>query len=233
MKRLYFLSILFLFGTITHLTAQTIYADRPTQGLSARTTSGFVLESGASLNDDINTIGQVYLRFGVAENLELQFNAGSLFFSDGEADVSTQAALLKYQLHNDGKTIISGAVRTIIPFINPDDGVEDFSTRISVLGDFIFSPKFMLNANLGYGEFFEDIDNGSINISVIPFFDISNSSALYAGYTGFWNIDDFDSSVDIIELGITYNLNPSFQIDAGIESRESTAFINVGIAKAF
>ncbi|RNC83272.1 MAG: hypothetical protein ED557_11275 [Balneola sp.] len=232
MKRFFSLSMIFLFGTIIHTNAQTLYSDRPGDGYSARTTSGFVLEAGGSLNDDISDIGQLHLRFGVGKNAELQFDAGSVVFANDESDLTSQAALFKYQFHNDGKIILTGLVRTVLPFINQDDLEEDFSTRIGILADFNFSPKFMLNANLGYGEFFNDIDDGSFNFNVTPFIDLTNTTALYFGYAVLW-YDDSDADTDKLEIGIAHKLDRSFQLDVGIMDIEGTTYLNFGIAKAF
>ncbi len=232
MKRFFILSTIFFFGTTLQVNAQTLYADRPAEGYSARTTSGFVLEAGGSLNEDIIDIGQLHLRFGVGQKSELQFNAGSVLFRDSESDLSAQAALFKYQFHNDGKIILAGVVRTVLPFINQDDAIEDFSTRIGVLADFNFTPQFMLNANLGYGEFFDDIDNGSFNLSLTPFVDITDNTALYLGYAVLW-FEDSDNGIDNLQAGIAHKLDRSFQIDAGLSSIEGTTYLNFGIAKAF
>ncbi len=215
------------------MNAQTLYADRPADGYSARTTSGFILEAGASLNDDISEVGQVFLRFGVGDKAELQFAAGSVLFFNDESELGPQAGLFKYQFYNDGKIILAGLVRTILPFINQDDNIEDFSTRFSVLADFNFSPKFMLNTNLGYGEFFDDVDNGTFNLSITPFVDISNNTALYFGYAVLWDEDDSDRNIDNLQIGITHKLDRSFQLDVGLSSLEDTTYLNFGIAKAF
>ena len=229
-------ALLILIGFTSSVTiGQQISADRPGAGFSTFTVPAktIYLESGASISSDFSDIGQLFLRTGLSSDLEIQFNAGSLFFIDGvdKPRVAVQSLALKYSLGSfqDEKLNLSLFSRTNLPFFNDD--YEYYLTRFMILGDYSISDIWGLNSNFGYGDFVDGLDNGSFNFNITPGFSINDNTGAYFGYAVTF---DENFSSDLIEAGMVHFLNPSFQLDAGfIYSDGDDLFLTIGIAKRF
>ncbi|MFA5667957.1 MAG: hypothetical protein WC967_01845 [Balneolaceae bacterium] len=235
-NRLLTLFLLILCFSSTSLFAQdNISSDRPGAGYGTFVvpTQTLFLEAGGFLNKNINDFGQLYLRTGLMNNLEVQFNAGSLLFIDGvdKAQVSSQSIALKYALgsfQND-RLNLSLFSRTNLPFLNSN--YEYYLTRFMVLADFSINDSWALNSNFGYGDFVNGIENGSFNFNLTPSVAINNQTAAYFGYAVTF---DENFSSDIVEGGVTYLLDSSFQLDAGlIYGNGDNLYFTFGIAKRF
>lgn len=215
--------------------AQNISADRPGAGYGTFTVPAktVYLESGASISGDFSDIGQIFLRTGLSEDLEIQFNAGSLLFIDGADNprVSVQSLALKYSLGSfqDDKLNLSFLSRTNLPFFNDD--YEYYLTRFMVLADYSINETWGLNSNFGYGDFFDGLNNGSFNFNITPGFSVNENTAAYFGYAVTF---DENFSSDLIEAGMVHFLDSSFQLDAGfIYSDGDDLYLTLGVAKRF
>ncbi|MEO9887475.1 MAG: hypothetical protein ABJR05_09285 [Balneola sp.] len=227
-------ALLILIGLTSSVTfGQRISADRPGAGFSTFTVPSktLYLESGASISSDFSDIGQVFLRTGLSDDLEIQFNVGSLLFIDGvdKPRVAVQSLALKYSLGSfaEEKLNLSLYSRTNLPFFNND--YEYYLTRFMILGDYSINDTWGINSNFGYGDFVDGLNNGSFNFNITPGFSVNDNTAAYFGYAVTF---DENFSSDLIEAGMVHFLNPSFQLDAGfIYSDGDDLFLTIGIAK--
>ncbi len=235
-NRLVTLFLLIFCVSSTALFAQeTISTDRPGAGYGTFTVPSktLLLEAGGSIGDNVIDFGQLYLRTGLMENLEIQFNVGSLLFIDGVdgARVGSQSFALKYALGSfaNQKLSLSLFSRTNLPFLNSN--YEYYFTRFMVLADYSINDTWALNSNFGYGDFLNGLENGSYNFNLTPSVSINNNTAAYFGYAVTF---DENFSSDLIEGGVTYLLDSSFQLDAGLiyDSAENL-YLTIGIAKRF
>ncbi|XWN36395.1 MAG: hypothetical protein ROO71_10595 [Balneola sp.] len=225
-------SLIFLTSSVTY--GQRISADRPGAGFGSYTVpvGKVYLESGASINKDFSDVGQLYLRTGVTENFEVQFNAGTVLLPNGgDAQVGSQAILLKYGLgtFSDDKLSLAISSRTNLPFLNSND--EYYFTRVNLIGDYSLNKTWSLNSNLGYGDFLDGFGNGSFNFNITPAVIINEKSDIYFGYAVLFD-ENFTS--DLVEAGVDYFVNDSFKLDAGfVYSDGDDLFLTFGIAKRF
>ena len=227
--------VILLLTSSAAIAQDNISADRPGAGYGTFTVPAktLFLESGASIGSDFSDIGQVFLRTGLSENLEIQFNAGSLYFIDGldKPRVGVQSLALKYSLGSfqEDKLNVSLLSRTNLPFFNDD--YEYYLTRFMILADYSINDTWGLNSNFGYGDFVNGLNNGSFNFNITPGFSINENTAGYFGYAVTF---DENFSSDLIEAGMVHFLNPSFQLDAGfIFTDGDNLFLTFGIAKRF
>lgn len=225
--------LIFLTTSIAH--GQQISADRPGAGFGTFTVpvNTLYLESGASVSRDFSDVGQLFLRTGLSKNLEAQLGVGSLLFIDGvdKARVAVQSLAFKYGLGSfaDEKLNLSLFSRTNLPFFNDD--YEYYLTRFMILGDYSINEMWGINSNFGYGDFVGRLDNGSFNFNITPGVSVNENTSAYFGYAVTF---DENFSSDLIEAGIQYFANDSFQLDAGfIYSDGDDLFITLGVAKRF
>jgi hypothetical protein len=224
-----------IFLTSSLAFGQRISADRPGAGFGTFTVPAntLYLESGASISSDFSDIGQIFLRTGLSEDLEIQFNAGSLLFIEGvdKPRVAVQSIAFKYGLGSfaDEKLNLSLFSRTNLPFFNDD--YEYYLTRFMILGDYSINEDWGVNSNFGYGDFVDGLNNGSFNFNITPGVSINENTAGYFGYAVTF---DENFSSDLIEAGVQHFLNDSFQLDAGfIYSDGDDLFLTLGVAKRF
>jgi len=223
-----------IFLTTSLAYGQRISADRPGAGYGSYTvpTGIFYIESGASLNKDLSDVGQLYLRTGITEDLEAQLNAGTVFFPNGgDPSVGAQALIFKYGLgaFAEDKLSLALSSRTNLPFLNSN--YEYYLTRFNVIGDYTFNETWSLNSNFGYGDFLNGIENGSFNFNATPGIVVNENTLAYFGYAV---VFDENFSSDLIEAGIQYFVDDSFQLDGGfIFSDGDNLFLTLGIAKRF
>lgn len=227
--------VVLLLTSSVAIAQDNISADRPGAGYGTFTVPAktLFLESGASIGSDFSDIGQVFLRTGLSENLEIQFNAGSLYFIDGvdKPRVAVQSLALKYSWGSfqEDKLNLSLLSRTNLPFFNDD--YEYYLTRFMILADYSINDTWGLNSNFGYGDFVNGLNNGSFNFNITPGFSINENTAGYFGYTVTF---DENFSSDLIEAGMVHFFNPSFQLDAGfIFTDGDNLCLTLGIAKRF
>jgi len=211
-----------------------ISADRPGAGYSASTVPAkmFYVEAGASINEGQSDIGQFFLRTGLSKDFEFQLNTGSLLFVDAldKPRVSAQSLAFKYSIgaFQDNKLQLSFFSRTNLPVFNDD--FEYYLTRFMVLGDYSVNDIWSINSNFGYGDFVNGLKNGSFNFNITPGFSINEHTG---GYFGYAVIFDENFSNDLVEGGIVYFLDNSFQVDGGFIYTPNDLFVSFGVAKSF
>lgn len=217
------------------LTAQSLPADRPGLGFTSGLTEkgDLILESGTTLRSGSATIGEFYLKTGVHKTLELQFHTGSLLWNTtaGSTNRSTPAFLAKYQPDLDlpeemGLTLLA---RTLLPVLDPN--TSSWLTQVLVLADYQFTDVFSLSVNAGYGDFVNDIGDGTFTFTTNPGLIISPQLSVYTGYGWF---GDANSSYTVIEGGATYLIQSRMQLDAGFRfDSNETAYLTAGLIVGF
>lgn len=233
-NRLLLLALMILLSSSAIIAQDIISADRPGAGYGTYTvpTKTFYIESGLSLNETVTDFGQLYVRTGLTDKLEIQFGAGSLLFIDGvdKPRVAVQSVAFKYNVGSfqDEKLNVSLVSRTNLPFFNSD--YEYYFTRFILLGDYSINDTWAVNSNFGYGDFLNGFENGSFNFNVTPGVSIQDNLAAYFGYAVTF---DENFSSDLIEGGIQYFLNNTLQLDGGIILDGNNLYITAGIAKSF
>ncbi len=218
----------------TSAAQETVPADRPGAGFTTLTTpkNAFVVETGFLAGPESADIGLLFLKTGLSDRLELQFNAGSIVFNtnSGESRVSSQSVAFKYHLGTglEDQLRISLYSRTVLPFLNEND--EYWSTRLMVLADYS-KGAFSVNSNLGYGDFVDDISGGSTNFSFTPALSISQGLNFYIGYSLLRN--DL-MSYSFVESGFSYLAHPKLQLDIGLQlDSDNALFAGGGLATSF
>jgi hypothetical protein len=234
MKNLSLLFALILCSSLTY--AQNAFSpDRPGFGYGSNTTAPgmFGLEAGITHSEFGTNIGEIFVRAGLTDAFEIQFEAGSVFIdSDGESSRSSQHILLKHKLYTtrDGAFQLSVLNRTTLPFLNENE--SEYFTEFFALADFSLSPKFSINSNLGYGNYiFSDFDNDHIYFTINPGYVLTPGTSVYAGL-GYAENEFFDTIN--YEFGIAHLIHPNSQVDLGfVFDNESNPFIKAGIATRF
>jgi len=189
---------------------------------------------------DQYSFGQVLLRTGLSDRVELQGQLNSYVFLDvagveldGFQDIGIG---LKTDLLNaSDRKPLDLSVLTSLSF---PTGSDDFSNdevipSIVLLGNLAISDQWSLDSNLGYTFQFDDLD-GQWLFTLTPATAIPgpDNLGLYFGYAGFYTSVD---SRHFIEAGLTLLTAPGFQLDlnSGLELEDGDAFIGIGAAKRF
>jgi len=223
-----------------------IAPDRPGIGSGTHTVEqgSLYLEGGVQYFGtefiDQYSFGQVLLRTGLSERVELQGQLNSYVFLDvagveldGFQDIGIG---LKTDLVNaSDRKPLDLSVLTSLSF---PTGSDDFSSNevipsIVLLGNYGLNDQWSLDSNLGYTFQFDDLD-GQWLFTLTPATAIPGSGnlGLYVGYAGFYTSAD---SRHFIEAGLTLLTAPGFQLDlnSGLELEDGDAFSGIGAAKRF
>lgn len=233
-------AILFISFTLisANLVAQeSIQADRPGFGFSSSITPKgmFGLEGGATISEFGTNIGELFVRYGLMNNFEVQFEAGSIFFADGRnSEFSDQFVLLKYNFYsNSDKSLkLSLLNRTLIPLPFSGEGFEDIPIQFFLLSDIAISNEFAVNTNIGYGNIiFSDFNIDNYFFTINPSYQISPNTSSYLGFAYVENeFFDFKN----YEIGVAHLINSDTQIDLGLViDEESDVYLQIGIATRF
>lgn len=234
MKNLSLLFALILCSSSTF--AQNAFSpDRPGFGYGSNTTAPgmFGLEAGITHSEFGTNIGEIFVRAGLTDALEAQFEIGSLFIDgDGNTQQSLQFAILKYKVFSstDGSFQFSVLNRTSLPFLNED--ADEYFTQIIALADFALTPELSVNTNIGYGNFiFSDFDSPAFYFTINPGYVITPGTSVYMGLA--YNETEFFDSTDF-EFGIAHLIHSESQIDLGIVFDDDfNPFLKAGIATRF
>ena len=222
--------------------------DRPGIGSGTYVTQPgvFGIETGVQLsaNEFVNQfdIGQMLLRIGVIEKLELRallnsYSTQSFEQSDvsnsGFQDVGLAA---KYNILTSPE---SGSSVSALAKISLPVGASAFSNSEVVstaflLADQSVSDHFAVSVNTGYTFPVGSLD-GNWLLTVTPSVSIPGAEhiGVYAGYAGINNPESTDQHY--IEGGATITVNDGAQLDinAGYEMENESFFIGLGFAQGF
>lgn len=230
-----------LFIPVIAAQAQTTFApDRPGLGDGSYVLHPQVLylELGieydhASVIDQFN-FGQIMLRYGLVQNVELRVSLNSYVVEDGpvsnESGFTDPGLGLKFNLFNDPESplVLSGLVSVSIPAGYSPFTDDNWVPSAALLADYQISNYWSINSNLGYS-----LNPGVFMFTLTPGFAIGESN--YAGYFGY---AAFLSSVDdqqFIEGGITRLVGEYIQLDinGGVDVPSGDFFVGAGFAHQF
>ncbi|WP_018127450.1 hypothetical protein [Balneola vulgaris] len=224
-----------LFPAITNA-QNAIAPDRPGAGYSSSIveSGSLYLEGGVFTDTDYTDFGQLFIRTGLAQDLELQFNLGSLEFVEGrdKALVTSQSIALKYgfgTFGEDQNINFSVLARMNLPFLN--ENYEYYYTRFLAIADISLNDNWGVNTNFGYGDFLNEFGDGNFNFNFTPGVSLNESTSAYFGYAVTFD-SDFNNS--FLEGGLTHLVDESLQLDAGLILNDNNdLFLTFGIAKRF
>lgn len=244
--------------------AQTITADRPGLGDRAATVSGqtFQVELGyvfnsngfrpevgpgfAALSDNTHELGQLLVRYGVTDAVELRGGIGSYVFNespvnDGYPGTSVGTKIRLF--HSEVSTLTGMATLAIPTGTGPYDAVNDRARQ---------QVKLNYNGQLGTGvslginagtRFYYDActqNDRAVEWLFIPTlkFGVTESTNAYVGYGGYYNEG---LNANWVEGGLTFrtgantqlDLNTGLRVDDNLPNDEEAFFIGVGLAHRF
>ncbi len=248
MKKVLSFVVLFLFG-LHIIKAQNFSPDRPGIGNGSFITPENILglEAGAQFrtNDFVNQIslGQLLLRYGVQEKLELRATLGSFTSStvtllggeQTDSGIQDMAIGAKYNfLSGEGRPNVSGLFNLSLPVGSDAFTSDEFVPTLGVLADHSLDDMWGLSSNLGYNFGVGDLDDSWL-FTLTPGFSIPSNEHMagYFGYAGMYYGNGFNQHW--LEAGGTYVLEEGAQLDMnlGFEAEGETFFIGAGFAKGF
>lgn len=248
MKKILSLFVLFIIG-LNIVQAQNFSPDRPGIGNGSFITPENMLglEAGAqfSTNDFVNgfSIGQLLLRYGIEENLELRATLGSYTSSTvtllgGErtdSGIQDMAIGAKYNfLSGEGRPNVSGLFNLSLPVGADAFTNDEFVPALGVLADHSLNDMWGISSNLGYNFGVGDLDDSWL-FTLTPGFSIPSRDSIagYFGYAGMYFGEGFNQHW--LEAGGIYVLDEGAQLDVnlGYETEGETFFIGAGFAKGF
>jgi len=248
MKKILSIIVLLLVG-LQLANAQTYSPDRPGIGNGSFITPKNMLglEAGLDFTTDnfINqfSIGQLLLRYGVTEKLELRANLGSYISQDveltggdatysGFTDISIGG---KYNFVSGvDQPNVSALAQVSLPVGSDEFTSDEVVPTLAVLADHSLNEIWSISSNLGYNFGVGDLDDSWL-FTLTPGFTVPDNESLggYFGYAGMYYGDGFNQHW--LEGGVTYGLKSGTQLDAnlGYETEGEIFFIGLGIAKGF
>jgi len=221
---------------------EVIAADRPGLGSgSAVVDPGILqLEAGAQWaqqgEEDLYSLGQVLLRIGLSERLEIQGFGNSLVIrrdvedtGEGFEDVAL-GAKLNLLTRGPGDATVSILGQVNLPTGSQEFGSDESVPAATLLTDLSLSETLGLGANLGLSGFASDVEE-QLFVSLTPSLSFPDhpSLGLYGGYAGF-----FADSGDMhyAEAGITWlgSDNQQLDLNGGVNLESGDLFLGAGLA---
>lgn len=237
-------ALLFLGVQLTQ--AQNYSPDRPGIGNGSYITPAGMLglEAGFQFsNTDLNEqydFGQLVLRYGISEKLELRALLGSYTTVDQEllggsrsfSGFQDMSFGIKYNLlSKQGNTNVSALAEVSLPLGSDEFTSDETIPSLGLLLDHALNENFGISSNLGYRFSAGNIDDSWL-FTLTPGFAISNNVNGYFGYAGNY-YGDFEQHW--VEGGFTYGMEGGAQLDLnfGYDTENEIAFVGIGIAQGF
>lgn len=247
MKPMWLLSLLLIFSPLwlAHGDEPPLVTDRPdfTESATSVAVGSWQFEFGYTYekNDEAkdHTVGELLVRFTLIDKLEFRLGVNSFRIAeyggvrfDGLEDMDLG---FKYALAPDKVAVI---VSTSVP-----TGASAF--RVSKLQPTVVlalardvSDTVSLGVNLGYTRASDgDVSIDEFSASAAAGIGLTDKLGLFVEYFGFYYSKDDGENQHFADAGLTYLVNPTFQLDirAGriLNKGESTFFIGIGAVKRF
>ena len=224
--------------------------DRPDATESAVTVAVgvFQLESGYTFDkvDDvkIHSLGEILLRVGVADILELRFGINSYQWARGQAGINHGSTVgLKLRLlDNEGKTGLGSPQVAVLASTSVPTGSSLMSQnkiepemRLSVSWD--LSERLALGTNFSYSytnEVAVDTRSHEAGATLSLGIALTDSWGAYAEYFGAYTIVRDGPREDYVNGGVTFLVERDFQLDArigyGLNGLADDFFVGFGSA---
>lgn len=235
------------FFVVTTVQAQSFSPDRPGIGNGSFITPQNVigLEAGVQYtttesSDQIN-IGQVLLRYGVMEKLELRALINSYVSTTFDGPVESisgfqdMSAGLKYNfIGGNRSTSVSGLVEFSFPVGSDEYTNDEVVPSMVILADQSLNETWGITSNFGYNFGPGSLDDNWF-YTFTPSFSFPSKEYItgYFGYAGMYFGNSFNRHW--LEGGMTYALKSGAQLDInlGYETEGEVLFIGAGFAKGF
>ncbi|NBV41179.1 transporter [bacterium] len=220
--------------------AQNIITDRPdftesTETVGSRTVQ---LETGYTYTGDsggTHTLGEVLVRYGVIGDLELRFILPSYQIQSDVSGFSDSGIGFKYAI-SKGKTGIpdlSVIFETSLP--TGETGFRDSDPQITtkLCMGWEIDDRLSGASNLNFGWAGSGDERFTQIAATLSFgYSLSDSTGMYTEYYGFFPNQKLGNNGHLINMGLTYLVNPNFQLDIriGKSITDSSWFIGTGVA---
>lgn len=230
---------------MTAATPGTVHAqiapDRPGFGDGSAVVSDqtFQTELGYALGVNGRTtheLGQVLLRYGVRDFLELRGGIGSYVVSEGRDGYNGTSVGAKVRLWRSNLAQLSGVASTNLPtgtgpFDSPDDRVRQ-DLRLAFDGALGDGLALTVNGGLSFN-YTDDAGTAWLFIPTLSTF-LNDRTGLYVGYAGFYR-ENVNASW--VEAGLSYLTSPDTQIDFNtglrVDEDSNRAFFGIGLSHRF
>lgn len=238
-------SVVFLFIPVAAVQAQTTFSpDRPGLGNGSFVAQPgmFYIELGAEYDDlgDISqyNFGQILVRYGVAQNVELRLAVNSFTIQNlprrNQTGMVDPGLGLKINLYHNPETSlnISGLASVSIPAGYSPFTDNLWKPTLTLLLDYQLSRHWAVNSNLGYSL----VPSGEPDVlifTVTPGFTIAKTN--FAGYFGYAAFISSVNSRHYLEAGFTRIIGDSMQVDinGGVNLAGVSFFVGTGLALMF
>jgi len=242
MKKILFTAVIVFLGSQIGF-AQSYLSDRPGIGNGSFITPKKMLglESGVQYSNTEMTdqfdIGQLLLRYGLSNSLEVRASLGS--YSRLKTDLRRESSTfdgfqdiglgLKYNLiSGNGLPTVSALAEVSLPVGSEYFTNEDTVPSVGLLADYSLTDQFAIASNIGYSFTTENV-NDSWLFTITPGFSITNTIGGFVGYAGNY-FDGYEQHW--VEGGFTVSLENGVQLDGnfGYDTENDIVFLGAGFA---
>lgn len=212
--------------------------DRPgfSDGSSVVSPRTFQAEMGYALSANGGTaheLGQLLLRYGLNDAVELRGNINSLVFEDGSDGYSGTGVGAKVRLWRSTLAQLSAVATTSLPTGTGSFDTADDRARQTLRLAFDGALGSGLSMTVNGGISFYYTDDAGTQWLFIPTLNTSLNAqtGLYVGYAGFY-AESFDGHW--VEGGLTYLVSPNTQLDVngGLRLNEDANLVTLGLGLA-
>lgn len=220
-----------------------IAADRPGFGDGTATVAPGTFQAGlgyAFNGNGINSqeLGQLFLRYGVTDALELRGAVGSYVINESPVDdgYAGTGVGAKLRLFQNETSALSGVATLGLPtgtgaFDTPDDRARQ---TLKLAFDGALGEGLTLSVNGGASFFYTD--DSAVEWLFIPTlsFGLTDDVGAYVGYAGFY---DDGPNANWVEGGLTLLTSPDTQLDVNtglrVDDNGDDFFVGLGVAHRF
>jgi len=218
-----------------------ISADRPGFGDGTATVAPGTFQAGLGYAVNGNGItshelGQLFLRYGVTDALELRGGVGSYEVTDGENGYNGTGVGAKLRLFQNETSALSGVATLGLPTgTGAFDAVDDRARQtVKLAYDGALGDGLTLSVNGGASFFYTD--DSAVEWLLIPTlsFGLTETTGAYVGYAGFY---DDGLNANWVEGGLTLLATPDTQLDVNtglrVDDNGDDVFVGLGVAHRF
>jgi hypothetical protein len=230
----------FLLAPDTAAGQNPISADRPGFGDGANplTSQTFQIELGAvGANADFGTeaeVGQVLLRYGVTDFLELRGGVGSVAFDAPETEYTGTSLGGKLRLLQSPLSTLSVVSTWDLPTGTGAFDADNVAQTLKLAYDGALGEDLGVSVNAGAS--LPYADNADLSYLFIPTlsFAITDRIGGYVGYAGFYTDGP---NTNFVEAGVTLLSSPDTQLDVNtglqLDENRDAFFLGLGLAHRF
>jgi hypothetical protein len=236
---------LLLSGGLPSSALAQISADRPGFGDGTATVAPGTFQAGLgyAVNGNGATrheLGQLFLRYGVTDALELRGGVGSYEVTDGENGYNGTGVGAKLRLFQNATSALSGVATLGLPTgTGAFDTVDDRARQtVKLAYDGALGEGLTLSVNGGASFFYAagTQEDRAVQWLLIPTlsFGLTETTGAYVGYAGFY---DDGPSANWVEGGLTFLATPDTQLDVNtglrVDDNGDDFFLGLGVAHRF